>query len=412
MAATASAHQTQTTVTIVLGVAVAALFGASFGATVGLALVAVFISLSLALATRGGSPSGMFDVTKADRPLGLVGAPKEEGKEDDKEAESSSDTGVRVVALNLYPVKSCAGIALQEATVTAGGIEHDREWMIVREGSSTVEDPAVIVTARMFSKVGAIQPSFDDKSRLVLTVPLVRSARALDELKGVEVSASTASLAVTSPRKRVLITALVWRTKCDGIDQGDDVAAFLSAYLGAAVRLIRMPGPDRLLADCDKYRTLLSAEKADTTDKKKEDEDEDEDKKPEIREDRARFSDWSSFSIGSMASMRWLNEELAKRGLGSARGGGGRGGGDAEEGEEREIGIHRFRLNIWVDGDGNEPFLDDGLKRFQLLPSSDNDDGRNKEGLTLRRVKGMYVWIYFALREAYVCGARVVVARL
>jgi len=38
-------------------------------------------------------------------------------------------------ALNLYPIKSCAGIALQEATLTAEGLMtgqiYDREWMVV-----------------------------------------------------------------------------------------------------------------------------------------------------------------------------------------------------------------------------------------------------------------------------------------
>ncbi|HSY27829.1 MAG TPA: MOSC N-terminal beta barrel domain-containing protein, partial [Burkholderiaceae bacterium] len=37
--------------------------------------------------------------------------------------------------LNLYPIKSCAGIALQEATVTPFGLMsgciYDREWMVV-----------------------------------------------------------------------------------------------------------------------------------------------------------------------------------------------------------------------------------------------------------------------------------------
>ncbi|MGH8186460.1 MAG: MOSC domain-containing protein, partial [Steroidobacteraceae bacterium] len=41
-------------------------------------------------------------------------------------------TMVRISALNIYPVKSCRGIARERALVTATGFEHDREWLIVR----------------------------------------------------------------------------------------------------------------------------------------------------------------------------------------------------------------------------------------------------------------------------------------
>ena len=35
-----------------------------------------------------------------------------------------------ISSLHLYPVKSCRGIAVAEAVVTAAGLEHDREWMV------------------------------------------------------------------------------------------------------------------------------------------------------------------------------------------------------------------------------------------------------------------------------------------
>ena len=38
----------------------------------------------------------------------------------------------QITALNIYPVKSCRGIALERARITPLGFEHDREWMIVR----------------------------------------------------------------------------------------------------------------------------------------------------------------------------------------------------------------------------------------------------------------------------------------
>ena len=41
------------------------------------------------------------------------------------------DTTPHVAALNVYPVKSCAGIALAEAQLVETGLAHDREWMVV-----------------------------------------------------------------------------------------------------------------------------------------------------------------------------------------------------------------------------------------------------------------------------------------
>src|SRR5262249_48796322 len=38
---------------------------------------------------------------------------------------------MQVTALNVYPVKSCAGTALEEATLDRRGIVHDREFMLV-----------------------------------------------------------------------------------------------------------------------------------------------------------------------------------------------------------------------------------------------------------------------------------------
>src|SRR5262245_22621838 len=38
---------------------------------------------------------------------------------------------VQVTGLNIYPVKSCRGIALTQARLTETGFEHDREWLVI-----------------------------------------------------------------------------------------------------------------------------------------------------------------------------------------------------------------------------------------------------------------------------------------
>ena len=37
----------------------------------------------------------------------------------------------KITALNIYPVKSCRGIALDRATLTPTGFAFDRRWMVV-----------------------------------------------------------------------------------------------------------------------------------------------------------------------------------------------------------------------------------------------------------------------------------------
>lgn len=60
-----------------------------------------------------------------------------------------------VTALNLYPIKSCAGIALQSATITRFGLMHggvhDREWMVVDANGN-------FLTQRELPKMACIRP--------------------------------------------------------------------------------------------------------------------------------------------------------------------------------------------------------------------------------------------------------------
>src|SRR5438045_3522122 len=42
-----------------------------------------------------------------------------------------TDIEVRLAALNVYPVKSCAGVSLDESLLVETGLEFDRTWMVV-----------------------------------------------------------------------------------------------------------------------------------------------------------------------------------------------------------------------------------------------------------------------------------------
>jgi hypothetical protein len=66
---------------------------------------------------------------------------------------------VEVTGLWVYPVKSCRGIALDEATLNAYGFEHDREWMVVTEQAR--DNMRSFVSLRQVPRMALIVPHFE-----------------------------------------------------------------------------------------------------------------------------------------------------------------------------------------------------------------------------------------------------------
>ena len=126
---------------------------------------------------------------------------------------ASSTRSVTITALNVYPVKSCAGIALQRAQLTATGFTHDREWMIVQPNGR-------FVTQRESPSLALIRTAVQDGT-LVLEAPESGSVR-VDAGHG-------------GPSIEVSIFNETYR----GIDAGDGVARWLERYLGRPHRLVR-----------------------------------------------------------------------------------------------------------------------------------------------------------------------------
>ena len=60
-----------------------------------------------------------------------------------------------IVNITVYPLKSAAGIDLQEADVTDSGFAHDREWMVVDEDFN-------FLTQRDYSKLALVRPVLRD----------------------------------------------------------------------------------------------------------------------------------------------------------------------------------------------------------------------------------------------------------
>jgi uncharacterized protein len=128
-----------------------------------------------------------------------------------------------IAALFVYPVKGCRGIALSSARVTERGLEHDREWMVV-------DTAGRFVTQRTEPRLASIAIAITATS-LTLTVP------------------GTKPLQVPLDHSGVAGAVTVWRDTVPGIDQGSAAAAWLSARLDGAYRLVRFDPAARRLCN-------------------------------------------------------------------------------------------------------------------------------------------------------------------
>ncbi|MEA3116957.1 MAG: uncharacterized protein QOI13_227 [Paraburkholderia sp.] len=119
--------------------------------------------------------------------------------------------------LNVYPIKSCAGIALKSARLLAQGLEYDRHWMLV-DGNGR------FVTQRQFPRLALVVPQLAS-DELIMGAPGCASLRTPLE----------ASALAGAQR----IEATVWSDAVTALDTGDESARWFSDFLGAPVRLVR-----------------------------------------------------------------------------------------------------------------------------------------------------------------------------
>lgn len=169
---------------------------------------------------------------------------------------------VTISGLWVYPIKSCAGIELNAATLTTDGLEWDRHWMLVDcEGE--------FLSQRQFPKMALVKPELG-KDLLRVRAPGLPELEVPFEYGGQQV------------------TATVWRDQCHAIDAGSWAAAWFSEALGAACRLVAFD--KRVLRLCDRD---FARDSGATT----------------------RFSDGYPLLIIGDASVCALNERLIEKGV-------------------------------------------------------------------------------------------------
>lgn len=131
--------------------------------------------------------------------------------------------------LFVYPIKSCAGIALNEARLLATGLEYDRCWMVT--------DPAgAMLTQRAYPRMALIEVELGDAD-LVIRAPGMSALRTPLE---------TARLG--APLK---VQTQVWGDAAYGLDTGEASAAWFSAFLGVPARLLRFDPAHERIVDPD-----------------------------------------------------------------------------------------------------------------------------------------------------------------
>lgn len=120
---------------------------------------------------------------------------------------------VRITGLNIYPVKSCRGIALTQARITETGFAHDREWMVVTPEYRFLTQRERPLLARIETALTGDQLVLRKPGGAALTLPM--------DLTGPEVEVT------------------IWRDKAAAFDAGDAAAAWFTEHLGKPARLVR-----------------------------------------------------------------------------------------------------------------------------------------------------------------------------
>jgi uncharacterized protein len=122
---------------------------------------------------------------------------------------------VRLSGLNLFPIKSCRGIAVSQAEVTRRGLARDRRWMIVDESGA-------FMTQRDFPEMTHVRTGLDGET-------LVLSHRERGELR-LPVSLDAGA------RREVQ----VWSSRVPAVAH-DEGSAWVSGVLGRRCQLVYMP---------------------------------------------------------------------------------------------------------------------------------------------------------------------------
>lgn len=129
--------------------------------------------------------------------------------------------------LNLYPVKSCRGVALRAARLAATGLEHedigDREWAVVDEAGE-------FLSQRELPKMALIETRLTHASMLIKAPGMLQ-------------------LEVPYASEGDVVNVRVWDDTVSAVTQGEIADAWFTSFLGRPARLVRFDPEHRRLSN-------------------------------------------------------------------------------------------------------------------------------------------------------------------
>lgn len=172
-----------------------------------------------------------------------------------------SDTAIRLASLHVYPVKSCAGVAVDEALVIETGLEFDRCWMLV-------DADGEFVSQRELPRMVLVQANLRQLDMILRAPGMLALHIAYDR--------------VETPRR-----VQVWGDEVAAYDMGDLAAQWFTDFLGRPLRMVRFDPDHQRLSD-KRWTGDIDAENA--------------------------FGDGFPLLVASTASLAELNRRLAASG--------------------------------------------------------------------------------------------------
>lgn len=175
--------------------------------------------------------------------------------------EAPADLAAVISRLYVYPVKSCAGVAVQQALLLETGLEFDRAWMVVDENGH-------FLTQRELPRMALIQPQLKHFEMVLRAPGMLALHVALDK--------------VEAP-----VRVQVWNDEVAAYDMGPMAAQWFTDFLGTTARLVRFDPEGKRLSSLQWTDGIESLN---------------------------QFSDGYALLVISEASLDQFNEKLATRG--------------------------------------------------------------------------------------------------
>lgn len=129
-------------------------------------------------------------------------------------------------ALNIYPLKSASGIALQNTEMSQRGLSHDRRWMVV-------DDSGQFMTQRTTPKMALVQTQLVDQT-------LTLNAPGMSKL-----------YLPLFPKKGVSEEVEIWGDRCEAWVVNQQSTRWIRKYLGKSCKIVFMPDHSNRQVDSD-----------------------------------------------------------------------------------------------------------------------------------------------------------------